>query len=91
MRMPQNNAEGYDSTSVLKAAANLHGQLLILHGTMDDNVHMQNTVQLIYELQQAGKDNFQLMIYPRSRHGVRDAELNWHLQRTMTEFLLENL
>jgi dipeptidyl-peptidase-4 len=90
MRMPQNNPEGYDSTSVVKAAGNLHGKLLILHGTMDDNVHFQNSVQLVYELQKAGKD-FEFMMYPRSRHGVRQRELAWHLQRTMTNFVLENL
>ncbi len=91
MRMPQNNPEGYDATSVVKAAANLHGKLLILHGTMDDNVHMQNSVRLIYALQKAGRDGFEFMIYPRSRHGVREPELVWHLQKTMTRFILENL
>lgn len=90
MRLPQNNPEGYDETSVLKAAADLHGRLLLLHGTMDDNVHMQNSVQLIYELQKAGKE-FELMVYPRSRHGVREPELVWHLQRRMTDFILKNL
>ena len=57
---------------------------------MDDNVHFQNSVQLIYELQKAGKD-FELMIYPKSRHGVRDPELAYHLQREMTQFVLGNL
>ena len=90
MGMPQNNAEGYDSTSVVKAAGNLHGKLLLLHGTMDDNVHMQNSVQLMYELQKAGKD-FDVMIYPRSRHGIREPSLVWHLRQKMTNFLLENL
>lgn len=91
MRMPQNNPEGYDSTSVVKGAAGLHGNLLILHGTMDDNVHMQNSIQLIYELHKAGKDSFDFMVYPRSRHGVRERELVWALQKRMTKFLLENL
>lgn len=90
MRMPQNNPEGYDATSVVRAAGDLHGNLLILHGTMDDNVHMQNSVQLIYELQKAGKE-FDLMVYPRARHGVREPELVWHLRRRMTDWLLENL
>jgi dipeptidyl-peptidase-4 len=90
MAMPQHNAAGYDTSSVVKAAKNLHGELLIVHGTMDDNVHMQNSVQLIYELQKAGKQ-FEVMVYPRSRHGVREAELSYHLRREMTEFLLENL
>jgi dipeptidyl-peptidase-4 len=68
MRTPQQNADGYDRTSVIKAAKDLHGHLVLLHGTMDDNVHMQNTMQLLWELQQAGKQNFELMLYPRSRH-----------------------
>ena len=86
MRMPQNNADGYDATSVVKAAGDLSGRLLLVHGTMDDNVHLQNSVQLIYELQKAGKE-FEMMIYPKSRHGVRDRELVWHLWRGVTGFV----
>ena len=66
------------------------GRLLLLHGTMDDNVHMQNTLQLAYELQKAGKD-FELMLYPKSRHRVDAPELNYHLQRLMTDFVIKNL
>ena len=71
MLTPQNNPDGYAKTSVTKAAKNLSGKLLLLHGTMDDNVHMQNTIQFVYELQKAGKE-FELMVYPKSRHGVGD-------------------
>ncbi len=70
MSTPQKNRKGYDETSVIKAAKNLSGHLVIMHGTMDDNVHLQNSIQLVYALQQAGKDNFELMLYPRWRHGV---------------------
>jgi dipeptidyl-peptidase-4 len=70
MRTPQENASGYDATSVIKAAKNLSGRLVLLHGTMDDNVHMQNTMQLLWELECAGKQNVELMLYPRSRHGL---------------------
>ncbi|HEB52513.1 MAG TPA: S9 family peptidase [bacterium] len=70
MRTPQDNRQGYDATSVIKAAKNLRGHLVLLHGTKDDNVHMQNTMQLLWELQKAGKQNFELMVYPRSRHGL---------------------
>ena len=90
MGRPQNNPEGYERSSVLKAAGNLHGKLLILHGTIDDNVHLQNTIQLIDELQKAGKD-FEMMLYPGSRHGVRDRRQVYHMQRLMTRFILENL
>jgi dipeptidyl-peptidase 4 len=69
MGLPSENKEGYDKTSVVKAAANLHGRLLLAHGAMDDNVHMQNTMQFIDALQKANKP-FEMMIYPPSRHGI---------------------
>src|SRR5918912_2622133 len=60
MNTPQENPEGYEKTSVVKAAKDLHGKLLLLHGIMDDNVHLQNSLQLIQALQQANKD-FEVM------------------------------
>ena len=90
MRMPQNNPDGYRDTSVIEAAANLHGKLLLVHGTMDDNVHLQNSVKLVHALQRAGKQ-FDLMIYPTSRHGVLDRGQNFHLYALMSRFVLENL
>jgi dipeptidyl-peptidase 4 len=90
MKMPQNNPEGYRETSVVESAADLSGKLLLIHGTIDDNVHMQNTLKLAYELQQADKE-FELMLYPKSRHGVRDRKLELHLYRTMTRFVVDNL
>jgi dipeptidyl-peptidase-4 len=90
MGMPQNNAEGYRKSSPRFAAAGLSGNLLLLHGTMDDNVHLQNTLQLAYELQKANKP-FRLMLYPRSRHGVSDPALVRHLRGVMLDFTLENL
>src|SRR4029078_9482653 len=71
MLMPQHNEEGYNKTSPLRAAKNLHGKLLLIHGAIDDNVHMANTIQFLYELQKSGKQ-VQLMVYPKSRHGVVD-------------------
>lgn len=90
MRTPQNNPEGYRQSSPRFNAADLHGALLLLHGTMDDNVHLQSTLQFVYALQKAGKP-FELMLYPRSRHGIRDPELNTHLRHTMLDFILEHL
>jgi len=69
MGLPKDNKEGYEVSSVVKAAANLHGKLLLLHGMIDDNVHMQNTAQFIDALQRANMQ-FEIMIYPRSRHGI---------------------
>ncbi|HEX8457138.1 MAG TPA: S9 family peptidase [Pyrinomonadaceae bacterium] len=90
MGTPQNNAEGYRKSSPIHAAKDLHGKLLLIHGTMDDNVHVQNTIQFAYELQKAGKP-FQLMLYPKSRHGVTDPLLVKHMRQMMTDFILTNL
>ena len=79
MRTPADNQAGYDGTSVIKAAKNLHGHLVLLHGEMDDNVHLQNTMQLLWELQRAGKQDVELMVYPRSRHGLHP-EVGGHSQ-----------
>lgn len=70
MQTPELNPEGYKQSSVIESAANLKGHLVLLHGTTDDNVHLQNTIQLVDELQKAGKQNFELMLYPNARHGV---------------------
>ena len=90
MGTPQNNPEGYEQTSVVKAAKNLSGKLLLIHGAIDDNVHMQNSIQFIYELEKAGKQ-FSFMVYPRSRHGVADPLLVRHMREMMLKFILENL
>ena len=90
MGRPQENAAGYESSSVVKAAGDLHGKLLLIHGAMDDNVHLTNTMQLAYELQKSGKE-FQLMIYPKSRHGVSQPDLRRHMRGVMTDFLKLNL
>ena len=73
MSTPQKNPEGYAETSVIKSADKLSGHLVITHGTKDDNVHVQNAIQLAFALQKAGKD-FEMMLYPESRHGLRDAD-----------------
>jgi dipeptidyl-peptidase 4 len=79
MRTPQENADGYARTSVVKAAKDLRGQLVLIHGTMDDNVHLQNSMQLLWELQLAGKQDVELMLYPRSRHSL-DRRVRGHSQ-----------
>jgi dipeptidyl-peptidase-4 len=90
MGTPQNNPEGYKKSAPRNAAKDLHGKLLLIHGVIDDNVHMQNTIQFIYELQKAGKQ-FQLMLYPKSRHGVTDPLQLKHMRQMMLDFILENL
>jgi dipeptidyl-peptidase-4 len=90
MSTPQLNPEGYDKASVIAGAKDLSGHLVLLHGTLDDNVHMQNTIQLVYALQQAGKD-FELMLYPESRHGVGGGEQRWHMRRLEWRAIREHL
>ncbi|HJT67898.1 MAG TPA: S9 family peptidase [Pyrinomonadaceae bacterium] len=90
MQTPQDNPEGYAKSAPRNAAKDLHGKLLLIHGAIDDNVHMQNTMQFIYELQKAGKQ-FELMLYPKSRHGVTDPLLVKHMRQMMTDFILANL
>ena len=68
MDTPESNPKGYDYGSVLSHTQNLKGKLLIIHGEMDDNVHMQNSMQLISKLQDEGKQ-FEMMVYPGERHG----------------------
>jgi dipeptidyl-peptidase 4 len=90
MGTPKENPDGYRNSSPRFAAANLHGALFLIHGAIDDNVHVQNTMQLAYELQQAGKP-FSLMLYPKSRHGVTDPSLVRHMRGAMLDFVLEHL
>jgi len=90
MLMPQNNPDGYQNSSPRFAAKDLHGTLLLLHGTIDDNVHMQNTIQLVYELQKAEKP-FRLMVYPKSRHGVSDPLLVTHMRMTEMQFIEDTI
>jgi dipeptidyl-peptidase 4 len=89
MLTPQHNPEGYKTTAPRAAAANLHASLLLLHGLTDDNVHVQNTVQLMDELQKAGKQ-FELMGYPKSRHGVTDPLRVKHMRTLMYDFVMRN-
>lgn len=82
MDTPQNNPEGYERTSVVKAAKDLHGQLLLVHGGIDDNVHLQNAFSLMEALQEADKP-FQVMVYPQARHGVGGI----HYDRLTVDFI----
>jgi dipeptidyl-peptidase-4 len=87
MKLPKNNPDGYRRTAPRFAADKLQGRMLLLHGTMDDNVHMQNSVQFAYELQRAGRP-FEMMVYPKSRHGIGDGRLNSHLRQLMFDFTM---
>ena len=69
MQRPEDNPDGYDVGSCIVHADKLQGNLLLIHGGMDDNVHVQNTMQFIHELEEAGKQ-FDMRIYPNGDHGV---------------------
>lgn len=69
MDTPQENADGYKNTAVMTYASQYKGLLRIVHGTTDDNVHMQNSIQLINKLQELNK-HFEFMVYPNERHGI---------------------
>ncbi len=78
MGLPKDNQEGYRKSSPVSFAANLHGKLLEVHGTGDDNVHMQNTVQMVNAFIDAGRQ-FNLMLYPRKTHGIAGFQARTHL------------
>ena len=84
MDEPKNNADGYEAGSVMKYADLFKGKLLISHGSADDNVHMQNTIQLIDAFTDLNKD-VEFMIYPDQRHGYR-GEKRVHSNRMTMKF-----
>ena len=88
MDTPQDNPEGYRDGSALTWAKNYKGKLLITHGDMDDNVHMQNSIYLISRLQDEGK-SFEFMLYPGGRHGWGGAKAI-HLRNEANKFWMRN-
>jgi dipeptidyl-peptidase-4 len=90
MGLPSDNPDGYRNSAPLNFAAGLEGRLLICHGTMDNNVHLQNTLMMAEEYVKAGK-LFDMMVYPRVRHGIRVSHHRYHFHRLKTEFLLRHL
>ena len=91
MSTPQDNPEGYRDGSPITHAHNLQGNLLIMHGTADDNVHYQSFEMLTNELIKHNK-LFRQMSYPMRSHGIYEREnTTYHLRQTMKKFWLENL
>jgi dipeptidyl-peptidase-4 len=84
MGLPKDNGKAYDD-SVVSAASSLHGSLLLVHGTSDDNVHFQNTIQMTDALIKAGKQ-FRLMVYPNKTHGIAGTGAKTQLFHMMEEF-----
>lgn len=90
MKRPQDNPEGYEKTSLVKRAKDLHGRLMLVHGTYDDNVHPQNTWAFSDALIRAGIQ-FDMMIYPMRKHGISDRPARRHLFNKMLAFWQQNL
>jgi dipeptidyl-peptidase-4 len=84
MGLPKDNAKGYDDGAMTKVANQLRGALLLVHGTSDDNVHFQNSVQMIDALIKADKP-FRLMVYPNKTHGIAGKAAQTHLFQMIEE------
>ena len=90
MRTPQENAEGYDAGSAILRAPHLHGSLLLIHGTADDNVHYQHCAEYSEALVQAGIP-FDMQIYTNRNHGISGGKTRLHLMGRVADFFLKNL
>lgn len=90
MRKPQENPAGYDQNSPINFATGLTGKFLLIHGSGDDNVHFQNSMDFAEALVQAGKQ-FEMQIYPNKSHSITGGNTSLHLYRRMTDFILVNL
>ncbi|HKM46454.1 MAG TPA: DPP IV N-terminal domain-containing protein [Terriglobales bacterium] len=84
MGLLKDNGSAYDD-SIVSAASSLHGSLLLVHGTSDDNVHFQNTIQMTDALIKAGKQ-FRLMVYPDKTHGIAGSSTRTQLFHMMEDF-----
>lgn len=91
MGLPEQNAEGYQSASPIHHAAGLRGKLLLVHGSGDDNVHMQGTERLANALIEMGKE-FDYMVYPNRTHAIAEGKGTLlHRYRLLARYFLENL
>jgi len=89
--LPQDNPSGYDDNSPINFADKLHDRtrLLIMHGTADDNVHLQNTIEMTRALNRAGKQ-YDMMIYPDQNHSMRPNDMA-NIRQKMVDYTLDNL
>lgn len=90
MRTPKQNPSGYDDNSPLNHAAEIKGKLLLVHGSADDNVHLQNSMEFAEAMVQAGVQ-FQMMIYNNRNHSIYGGNTRMHLYTMFTDFLNNNL
>jgi len=90
MGLPQDNADGYDDNSPINHVAKMEGNFLLIHGTSDDNVHFQNSVEMVDALIEADKQ-FDFYIYPDRNHGIYGGNTRHHLFTKITNFIIDNL
>lgn len=90
LQTPQLNPSGYDDNSPITHAAKLRGKYLVIHGTGDDNVHFQNTVDWVNALI-AANAQFETFYYPNRNHGIYGGNTRYHLYKMMTNFWIKNL
>lgn len=90
MGLPKDNAKGYDDNAPMAYAKNLKGKFLLVHGTADDNVHFQNSVELTTALLKENKQ-FDMFFYPNKDHGIYGGTTRLNLYLKMTDWILENL
>lgn len=90
MRTPQENAHGYDDNSPINFTEKLEGKYFLIHGSGDDNVHLQNAMEMVNSLVDSNKD-FDLFIYPNRNHGIYGGNTRLHLFTMLLEYTLENL
>ena len=90
MRTPQENKCGYDAASVMNHIQGLEGELLIVHGTADDNVHFQNTMKLVPSLIEYGK-SYSMLVYPDQAHGINYGGARPHVYAQFVRFFKQNL
>ena len=90
MQTPRENPTGYDENSPINHVEKLKGHYLLIHGSADDNVHVQNTVEMISALVKANKQ-FDSFIYTDKNHGISGGNTRLHLYQKMTDFILDNL
>jgi dipeptidyl-peptidase-4 len=90
MQTPQENAKGYDENSPINHVDKLKGKYLLVHGSADDNVHYQNSMEMVRALVAANK-TFDLMIYPDKNHGIYGGNTRMHLYQLLTNYVEKNL
>jgi dipeptidyl-peptidase-4 len=90
MRQPKENKSGYEDNSPVNFVKNIKGKYLIIHGSTDDNVHLQNTMEMVNAMV-SNNIPFDMMIYPNKNHGIAGGFTRFHIYSKILKFVKENL